>query len=126
MKRKQFMKGISQIAQEGAIQIFQEFNTGMEEIIVGVVGVLQFEVLQYRLENEYNVEIRMEQLPYEHVRWIENKDIDVAALSVTSDTKKVKDLHDRPLLLFTHPWSIQTALDRNEGLQLSEFGATEE
>ena len=93
MKRKQFMKGISQIAQEGAIQIFQEFNTGMEEIIVGVVGVLQFEVLQYRLENEYNVEIRMEQLPYEHVRWIENKDIDVAALSVTSDTKKVKDLH---------------------------------
>ena len=68
----------------------------------------------------------MEQLPYEHVRWIENKDIDVAALSVTSDTKKVKDLHDRPLLLFTHPWSVQTALDRNEGLQLSEFGATEE
>ena len=126
MKRKQFMKGISQIAQEGAIQIFQEFNTGMEEIIVGVVGVLQFEVLQYRLENEYNVEIRMEQLPYEHVRWIENKDIDVAALSVTSDTKKVKDLHDRPLLLLTHPWSVQTSLVRNEGVQLSEFGATEE
>ena len=45
MKRKQFIKGINQIAQEGAIQIFQEFNTGMEEIIVGVVGVLQFDVL---------------------------------------------------------------------------------
>ena len=57
MKRKQFIKGINQIAQEGAIQIFQEFNTGMEEIIVGVVGVLQFEVLKYRLENEYNVDI---------------------------------------------------------------------
>ena len=52
MKRKQFIKGISQIAQEGAIQIFQEFNTGMEEIIVGVVGVLQFEVLEYRLKND--------------------------------------------------------------------------
>ena len=50
----------SQIAQEGAIQIFQEFNTGMEEIIVGVVGVLQFDVLKYRLENEYNVDIRLE------------------------------------------------------------------
>ena len=60
MKRKQFVKGINQIAQEGAIQIFQEFNTGMEEIIVGVVGVLQFEVLKYRLENEYNVDIRLE------------------------------------------------------------------
>ena len=46
MKRKQFVKGINQIAQEGAIQIFQEFNTGMEEIIVGVVGVLQFDVLE--------------------------------------------------------------------------------
>ena len=48
MKRKQFVKGINQIAQEGAIQIFQELNTGMEEIIVGVVGVLQFDVLKYR------------------------------------------------------------------------------
>ena len=65
MKRKQFVKGINQIAQEGAIQIFQEFNTGMEEIIVGVVGVLQFDVLKYRLENEYNVDIRLETLPYE-------------------------------------------------------------
>lgn len=71
MKRKQFIKGISQIAQEGAIQIFQEYNTGMEEIIVGVVGVLQFEVLEYRLKNEYNVDIKLEPLPYEHIRWIE-------------------------------------------------------
>ncbi len=55
MKRKQFVKGITQIAQEGAIQIFQEYTAGMEEIIVGVVGVLQFEVLKYRLENEYDV-----------------------------------------------------------------------
>ena len=59
MKRKQFIKGISEIAQEGAIQIFQEYNTGMEEIIVGVVGVLQFDVLKYRLENEYKVDIRL-------------------------------------------------------------------
>ncbi len=62
----------------------------------------------------------MDQLPYEHVRWIENEDIDVNALSVTSDTKKVKDFKGNPLLLFTHPWSIQTVLDRNEGLLLGE------
>ncbi len=121
MKRKQFIKGISQIAQEGAIQIFQEYNTGMEEIIVGVVGVLQFEVLQYRLKNEYNVEIRLEPLAYEHIRWIENVEIDVPALRVTSDTKKIKDLKGNPLLLFVHPWSIQTVLERNEGLKLAEF-----
>ena len=122
MKRKQFMKGINQIAQEGAIQIFQEYNTGMEEIIVGVVGVLQFDVLKYRLENEYNVEIRMDSLPYEYIRWIENEDVDMDKLSGTSDMKKIKDLKDRPLLLFVNEWSIRMTQERNEGLILSEFG----
>ncbi len=122
MKRKQFVKGITQIAQEGAIQIFQEFNTGMEEIVVGVVGVLQFEVLKYRLENEYNVEIRLENLPYEYIRWVENKDIDMVKLTGTSDMKKVKDMKGNPLLLFINQWSIGMTLDRNEGLILSEFG----
>ena len=122
MKRKQFVKGINQIAQEGAIQIFQEYNTGMEEIIVGVVGVLQFEVLKYRLENEYNVEIRMETLPYEYIRWIENKDIDLNKLVGTSDMKKIKDLKGNPLLLWVNSWSIGMTLDRNEGLVLTEFG----
>ena len=122
MKRKQFIKGINQIAQEGAIQIFQEYNTGMEEIIVGVVGVLQFDVLKYRLENEYNVEIRMDTLPYEHIRWIENTEIDLDKLTGTSDMKKVKDLKGRPLLLFINEWSIRMTIERNDGLELSEFG----
>ncbi|MBO5460646.1 MAG: peptide chain release factor 3 [Ruminococcus sp.] len=122
MKRKQFVKGINQIAQEGAIQIFQEFNTGMEEIIVGVVGVLQFDVLKYRLENEYNVEIRLETLPYEHIRWIENEEINMDKLIGTSDMKKIKDLKDRPLLLFVHEWSIRMTQERNKDLILSEFG----
>ena len=122
MKRKQFIKGINQSAQEGAIQIFQEYNTGMEEIIVGVVGVLQFDVLKYRLENEYNVEIRMDSLPYEHIRWIENENINLDKLVGTSDMKKIKDLKDRPLLLFVNDWSIRMTLERNDGLKLSEFG----
>ena len=123
MKRKQFIKGISQIAQEGAIQIFQEYNTGMEEIIVGVVGVLQFEVLEYRLKNEYNVDIKLETLPYEHIRWIENpQEVDVNRIVGTSDMKKIKDLKDNPLLLFVNSWSVNMVLERNEGLKLSEFG----
>lgn len=122
MKRKQFVKGINQIAQEGAIQIFQEFNTGMEEIIVGVVGALQFDVLKYRLKNEYNVEIRLENLPYEYIRWVENDDLDIDRLTGTSDMKKIKDLKGRPLLLFVHEWSIRMTQERNEGLKLSEFG----
>ena len=122
MKRKQFIKGVNQIAQEGAIQIFQEYNTGMEEIIVGVVGVLQFDVLKYRLENEYNVEIRMDSLPYEYIRWIGNEEVDMDKLSGTSDMKKIKDLKGRPLLLFVNEWSIRMTQERNDGLILEEFG----
>lgn len=123
MKRKQFTKGIEEIAQEGAIQVFQEFHTGMEEIIVGVVGVLQLDVLRFRLETEYKVEIRMESLPYEVIRWIENPlEVDVENLDGTTDMKKVKDMRGNPLLLFEHEWSVGMTLDRNKGLRLTEFG----
>ncbi|MFV0466327.1 MAG: peptide chain release factor 3 [Lachnospiraceae bacterium] len=122
MKRKQFVKGITQIAQEGAIQIFQENSMGMEEIIVGVVGVLQFDVLKYRLLNEYNVEIRLENMPHEHIRWIENTSIDMEKISGTSDMKRIRDLKGRPLLIFVNEWSVGMTLDRNKDLVLSEFG----
>ena len=121
MKRKQFEKGIEQIAQEGAIQIFHEPNTGFEEIIVGVVGVLQFEVLEYRLKSEYGVEIRRRDLPYECIRWIENEDIDIRSLNLTSDTKWIQDFKDNNLLLFTSEWTINWALDKNPGLKLRAF-----
>ena len=122
MKRKQFIKGTSQIAQEGAIQIFQEIGGGMEEVIVGVVGTLQFEVLEYRLKNEYGVEIRMEGLPYQYIRWIENEDIDPKKLNLSSDTKRIQDLRGNYLLLFTSEWNIRWAEEHNEGLRLAEFG----
>ncbi len=122
MKRKQFMKGVTQIAQEGAIQIFQEFNTGMEEIIVGVVGTLQFDVLVFRLKSEYNVEIKLDPLPYEHIRWVANPaEHPVDAIVGTSDMKRIKDLHDNPLLLFINAWSVGMVLERNKGLELTEF-----
>ena len=121
MKRKQFVKGITQIAEEGAIQIFREENAGMEEIIVGVVGVLQFDVLKYRLNNEYNVEIILEQLPYEHIRWIRDRSMDPSTITGTSDMKRVRDLKGNPLLLFVNSWSIGMTLERNEGLELDEF-----
>ena len=121
MKRKQFVKGATQIAQEGAIQIFQEIGAGMEEVIVGVVGSLQFDVFQYRMENEYNVDIAMSPLPYSLIRWIDNEGVDLKALNLTSDTRRVQDMKGRYLLLFSNQWSVDWALERNEGLRLSEF-----
>ncbi|MFI3168621.1 MAG: peptide chain release factor 3 [Faecalibacterium sp.] len=124
MKRKQFVKGMEQIAQEGAIQIFREIGGGMEEVYVGVVGVLQLEVLEYRLNTEYNVEIRMQQLPYEHLRWVENdpETLNLKMLNLTSDTKPVEDMKGNRLFLFTNPWSIDWATRNNPELHLSEFG----
>ena len=121
LKRKQFVKGTTQIAQEGAIQIFHEPDSGMEEVIVGVVGVLQLEVFEYRMKNEYNVDLFKEGLPYSYIRWIDNKDIDPKTLKLSSDTKLVKDFRDNYLFLFTSEWNIRWALERNEGLELSEF-----
>lgn len=120
MKRKAFTKGIEQIAQEGAIQIFREMGTGMEEIIVGAVGVLQFDVLTFRLQNEYNVDIILEQLPYGHIRWI-GDGADPTKIKGTGDMKTVCDLKGRPLLLFINEWSIRMVTERNEGLNLLEF-----
>ena len=121
MKRKQFVKGVTQIAQEGAIQIFQEYTAGLSEIIVGVVGVLQFDVLKYRLENEYGCEIRLEPIPYNYIRWVKDPTIDVTKLKRVSDVKKVKDMKGNPLLLFANEWVIDQVLQHNEGLELEEF-----
>ncbi len=121
MKRKQFVKGTTQIAQEGAIQIFQEPYSGMEEVIVGVVGVLQFEVFEHRMINEYNVEIIREGLPFQYIRWIAKSPVDVKELQLSSDTKLVQDFRGNALLLFTSEWNIRWALEKNEGLELAEF-----
>ena len=123
MKRKQFVKGMEQIAQEGAIQIFREVGGGMEEVVVGVVGVLQLEVLEYRLNTEYNVEIRMQHLPFEQIRWILN-DPDtytLRGLDLTSDTKAVEDMRGNRLLLFTSDWAGRGAQHHNAALRLSEY-----
>ena len=120
MKRKQFVKGMNQIAQEGAIQIFFEPGAGMERVIVGVVGVLQFEVLEYRLKNEYGVDVRRSNLSYQYIRWIDGE-TNPASLNITSDTKWVQDFRGRNLLIFTSEWNIRWALEKNPGLSLSDF-----
>jgi peptide chain release factor 3 len=125
MKRKQFAKGMNQIAQEGAIQIFFEPNSGLERVIVGVVGVLQFEVLEYRLKNEYGCDMRRTNLSYQQIRWIDNEGLDPKTLHLSHDTKWVKDFRGRDLLIFTSEWAIRWILEDNPGLKLSEFSKNE-
>ena len=125
MKRKQFAKGMNQIAQEGAIQIFFEPNSGLERVIVGVVGVLQFEVLEHRLKSEYGCDMRRNTLGYSQIRWIENEDLDPKTLKLSHDTKLVTDFRGKNLLLFTSEWSIRWVLEDNPHLKLAEFSKNE-
>ena len=125
MKRKQFVKGTEQIAQEGAIQIFKVPNSGMEEVIVGVVGTLQFDVFEYRMKNEYGVDLRMEGLPYEEIRLIDKYPGDLTDLNLGSDAELLEDYRGRNLLVFTSFWAIDFTCRRNPGLEVSEIVVSE-
>ncbi len=121
LKRKQFIKGIEQLSEEGSIQVFKRPNVGVEELIVGVVGVLQFEVLEYRLKNEYGVDVIIESLPYRYIRWIKSDSFDRKNFSMTMDTMLVQDEDDMPVLIFQNDWSIRQIEDRNKNIKLEEI-----
>ncbi|MCD7714429.1 MAG: peptide chain release factor 3 [Prevotella sp.] len=72
MKTKQFQKGLEQLMNEGVAQLFRNQFNGRR--IVGTVGQLQFEVIQYRLENEYNARCRWEPVHLYKACWVESDD----------------------------------------------------
>ncbi len=120
MKRKQFAKGMNQIAQEGAIRIFFEPGGGLERVIVGVVGTLQFDVLESRMKSEYGVEYRKDSQPYQYIRRIDPQ-TDPKSLKLF-ETKWVQDVRQNNYLLFPSEWHIRYTLEHNEGLTLPEYG----
>ena len=120
MKRKQFLKGLTQLAEEGAIQLFTRTETGFEELLVGVVGMLQFEVLEHRLKNEYGVTMLMDNMPFRYVRWVEKAAVPADRLKLTSTSGRAKDGDGRDVLLFENEWSIRLATENNAGLALTD------
>ena len=120
MKRKQFLKGIMQLAEEGAIQTFRRTETGREEFIVGVVGVLQFEVLEHRLKTEYGVKMLMDRLPFRYVRWVTDSVKSLEEIKLTSTSGRGWDSEDREVLFFENEWSIRLAEENNKGLEMAE------
>ena len=120
MKRKQFIKGTEQIAQEGAIQIFKIPGASLEEVIVGVVGTLQFDVFEYRMKNEYNVDLRMSSLPYDHLRLIESMDCHPDEIVLCTGAAVLQDFRERYLLAFDGEWSVGFLTKHNPGLVLAD------
>ncbi len=120
MKRKQFVKGVEQIAQEGAIQIFKLPGTGYEDIVVGVVGQLQFEVFEYRMRSEYGVEMRMEGLPYAHLRRVERWEGDIKELVLCTDSRVLEDFRGHFFVAYGGEWSLNYLTKNNPGLTFAD------
>ena len=121
MKRKQFLKGIEQLSQEGAVQLYKQPNIGTETYVMGVVGILQFDVLEYRLKSEYNVDIVRTPLPYRLARWAKSEveGFDAKELTLTSTSLLVLDRDDEPVVLFEAEWAVDWAIDHNEKFKLT-------
>ena len=109
-KRKQLKKGLDQLAEEGVVQVFFDRHRLEREPVLGAVGQLQFEVMQYRLKHEYNVEVRLEPLKFQHARWIGNPDFDPDAFERSSGASCLFDIEQRPLVLFENDFRLQRAL----------------
>ena len=92
----------------------------MEEVIVGVVGTLQFDVFEYRMKNEYNVDLRMTSLPYDHLRLIESMDCHPDEIVLCTGSAVLQDFRDRYLVAFGGEWSVGFLTKHNPGLVLAD------
>ena len=117
LKYKQFHKGIAELSEEGAVQLFRQANR-TEDLVLGAVGQLQFDVFEYRMKNEYGVDVEMIRLPYRFARWLES---DAPIENLQFDryaTLVVRDRDERVVLLFQTEFAIQWMLDKNPGVKL--------
>jgi peptide chain release factor 3 len=119
-KRKPFLKGLEQLSQEGAIQIFYARNEARDPVLA-VVGELQFEVAVYRLKAEYNVDTIMERLPYTIARWLEGPAEEINALLRLSALRAMEDKEGRPVALFEAEWSLRFAQEKYPNIQFKEM-----
>jgi peptide chain release factor 3 len=118
-KFKQFQKGVSELREEGAVQIMYSVDEAKREPILAAVGQLQFEVVQFRMQSEYGVETRLEPLPYSVARWVVGGWDALQKVGRLFNTMTVKDSYDRPVLLFKNEWNVGQVQGDHPELELS-------
>ena len=120
---KSFGKGIAQLREEGAVQVFYPWASTRSEPIVGVVGELQFDVAQYRLESEYNVKTIFSRLAFTLARHVEGDRSVLERAQMPSNARLVEDWDGRPAALFESEWSLRLAQEWNPNLRFIRFSA---
>jgi len=116
LKRKQLKKGLDQLSEEGAVQVFFHRERLERDPILGAVGRLQFDVIQSRLKSEYEVDVRFEPLPSQHARWVEGS-FDPADLERSGAVLCLLDVEGRPLLLFQNDFWLRQITERHAHLR---------
>lgn len=118
---KQFQKGVSELREEGAVQIMYSLDEAKRDPILASVGQLQLEVVQFRLQNEYGVETILQVLPYSIARWVNGGWEALEKVGRIFNTTTVKDIEERPVLLFRNEWNCQQLRTDHPDLKLSSI-----
>jgi peptide chain release factor 3 len=117
LKRKQAQTGLQQLGEEGVIQVFSQRGYGDMDPILGAVGALQLEVLQYRLLHEYRAEVILERLPYTVARWVVGPGFDASSFEMETDCQVVEDRDAQPVSLFKSEWNLNYASGKHPSWQ---------
>jgi peptide chain release factor 3 len=120
---KQFLKGLTQIEEEGAIQLFYPVASGRREPILAAVGALQFDVVRFRLESEYNVETVIEPLGYSAARWVSGDERAIASIGDGRGRMRTEDRSGSPVILFTTLWDLRYAEENASDVTFSEVAS---
>ncbi|MGD1712678.1 peptide chain release factor 3 [Dapis sp. BLCC M172] len=118
-KFKQFRKGVNELREEGAVQIMYSADESKRDPILAAVGQLQLEVVQFRMQNEYGVETRLETLPFSVARWVDGGWEILEKVGRLFNTVAVKDSWGRPVLLFRNEWNCQQVESEHPELKLN-------
>jgi len=116
-RQKQFQKGLEQLEEEGVMQVLTYYEGLRSEPILAVVGELQLDVLQSRLEHEYNVETTVQPLPYQLARWVDREPNDLRELRLPSGNRVAIDSKGRPVVLFKSQWELDYFINENKGVE---------
>ncbi len=125
---KRFREGLDQLMQEGVVQQFHISKSASRVPLLGAVGPLQFEVVQYRLQAEYNAESRLETTPYQHLVRISRKDggeVDESAVALPIGTALARDIDGHLVLLMADTWPLRHFGERNPDLKILSEEPTE-
>ncbi|MEZ0327467.1 MAG: peptide chain release factor 3 [Fimbriimonas sp.] len=113
---KQFEKGVQQLTEEGLVDVFMDRRSQRREPILGVVGRLQFEVVQFRMISEYGVKTALEPLPYTLVKWVSGPEKDLDNAFLGNGARLLEDAHNRPVMAATSEWNMDFVKKQNKNL----------